>query len=138
MKTAEGAPGDCAGRLNLPRAGVGQAVHRARPQSGDVAFVAAKLVGPDGEVVAIDRTEGVLARARARAEERGIRNVRFVQGDEASVASIAAGQLFDAVVGRLVLVHQRDAAGSSRSMRSIRTPEAGASRGFRCSSRRSR
>jgi len=40
-------------------------------------LVAARMVGPDGEVVGIDMTPAMLARARAAAAESGIRNVEF-------------------------------------------------------------
>jgi len=39
---------------------------------GDVAFVAADLVGPDGYVVGVDRSAEALARARIRAGQRGL------------------------------------------------------------------
>ena len=48
--------------------------------SGVDAFLAASLVGPDGRVVGIDMTPEMLARARATAEGRSIRNVDFREG----------------------------------------------------------
>ena len=41
------------------------------------ALVAARMVGPDGEVVGVDMTPAMLARARAAAAESGIDNVEF-------------------------------------------------------------
>jgi SAM-dependent methyltransferase len=49
--------------------------------AGDGAFVAAGLVGPDGFVVGVDRSAEALARARLRAGQRGLAQVRFVEGD---------------------------------------------------------
>ena len=75
--------------------------------AGDVAFVAADLVGPDGHVVGVDRSPEALARARRRAEQRGLAQVRFVEGD---IHDPAPGGPFDAVVGRLVLMYVPDPA----------------------------
>jgi SAM-dependent methyltransferase len=68
--------------------------------AGDVAFAAAGLVGPGGSVVGVDRSADALARARLRAEQRGLAQVRFVEGD---IHDPAPGGPFDAIVGRLVL-----------------------------------
>ena len=68
--------------------------------AGDVTFVAADLVGPDGFVVGVDRSPDTLARARLRAEQRGLTQVQFVEGD---INDPAPGGLFDAMVERLVL-----------------------------------
>src|SRR5262245_2676904 len=51
--------------------------------AGDVAFLAADLVGETGEVVGADRSAAALETARRRAEGRGLRNVSFVAGDPA-------------------------------------------------------
>src|SRR6186997_1951169 len=69
---------------------------------GDVAFIAADLVGPFGEVVGIDMNPAVLDVARSRAQAEGRTNVRFVEGD------CRAAHLpndFDAAIGRLVLMY---------------------------------
>ena len=63
-------------------------------------FVAADLVGPDGFVVGVDRSQDALARARLRAGQRGLAQVRFVEGD---LNDPAPGGPFDAIVERLVL-----------------------------------
>ena len=68
---------------------------------GDVAFVVADQVGPDGFVVGVDRSPQMVARARLRAEQRGLARVEFVEGD---VHDPAPGGPFDAIVGRLVLM----------------------------------
>jgi SAM-dependent methyltransferase len=68
--------------------------------AGDVTFVAADLVGPDGSVVGVDRSPEALARARVRAGQRGLSQVRFVEGD---IDDPAPGGPFDAIVERLVL-----------------------------------
>jgi SAM-dependent methyltransferase len=72
---------------------------------GDVTFLAADLVGPDGYVVGVDRWPAAVARARLRAEQAGLAHVRFVEGD---IHDPAPGGPFDAIVGRLVLMHVPD------------------------------
>jgi len=76
---------------------------------GDVAMLAAEMVGPSGAVVGIDRSEKALATARARAT--ALSHVKFV---EASAESYAAPEPFDLAVGRLVLIHQADPAAMIR------------------------
>src|SRR6266567_4828172 len=66
--------------------------------SGDVALLAADLVGLSGEVVGADRERAAVEWANALAHSRGMRNVKFVEGDP---AEIEFGQHFDAIVGRL-------------------------------------
>jgi SAM-dependent methyltransferase len=72
---------------------------------GDVAFVAAELVGPEGHVVGIDRWPEAIARARMRAAQAGLVQVQFVEGD---IHDPAPGGPFDAIVGRLILMHLPD------------------------------
>lgn len=73
--------------------------------AGDVAFEVARLVGPDGSVVGIDRSTDALAWAARRVEDRGIRNVAFVHDD---LHTVRITDRFDAVVGRLVLLYTPD------------------------------
>jgi len=81
--------------------------------AGDVALLAAEMVGPEGAVVGIDVNPAVLATARARVEAAGRSNVTFVDGD---VGLAAPEGPFDAVVGRLVLMYLRAAAATLRSL----------------------
>ncbi len=46
---------------------------------GDTGFMAAELISPGGSVITSDGAEGMLAVARERAEELGVRNVEFKQ-----------------------------------------------------------
>jgi SAM-dependent methyltransferase len=75
--------------------------------AGDVALLAAELVGPTGSVVGVDQDPGVLDTARARAEASGLTNVSFHAGD---LREGITGDDFDAVVGRLVLLYVPDPA----------------------------
>jgi ubiquinone/menaquinone biosynthesis C-methylase UbiE len=67
---------------------------------GDVAMIAARLIGPFGRVVAIDRNDMVLAHASHRAEAAGFENIVFLHSD---VADLPPSGPFDAAVGRLIL-----------------------------------
>ena len=58
--------------------------------AGDVAFVAADLVGPEGCVVGVDRSADALARARRRAAQRGLTQVRFVEAVFAAYMLLSA------------------------------------------------
>lgn len=80
---------------------------------GDVSFLAAKLVGPTGEVVGIDREARVLSWAQHRAETQGLSHVRFQQS---SLEFLPVGAPFDAVVCRLVLMYQPDPVSFVRRM----------------------
>jgi SAM-dependent methyltransferase len=73
--------------------------------AGDVAFLAAELVGEAGEVVSMDRSPTAAAVAQARAKERSLSNVSFRQGDPSVLAFERA---FDAIVGRYVLMFSPD------------------------------
>ena len=69
--------------------------------------MAAELVGASGEVIGADRSAAAVewAGAVARAQEQGISNVKFLEGDP---AVLEFEQQFDAVVGRLVLMYYPD------------------------------
>ena len=96
-------------RRLLVDAGVGQGMRVLDVGSGagDVALLAAELVGPTGAVVGIDTDAAILEVARRRAEAVGWGNVTFVAGDVRDAALLGA---FDAVVGRFVLFWVRDPA----------------------------
>ena len=72
---------------------------------GDVSFLAASLVGPEGLVVGVDRDPLAIGRARERALAMNLENVSFVEGD---VRELSFDQPFDAVVGRWVLQYLAD------------------------------
>jgi SAM-dependent methyltransferase len=81
--------------------------------AGDVAFIAADLVGETGEVIGVDRVALAIATARARASARTTSNVSFLIGDP---GEIPPEQSFDAIVGRYVLQFQADPAGMLRKL----------------------
>jgi SAM-dependent methyltransferase len=84
--------------------------------AGDVAFVAAGLAGPAGEVVGIDQSPDAVAQATARAGQRGLSNVRFVAGD---IHDRAPDGPFDAIIGRLVLMYVPDPAAVLRTQAGV-------------------
>lgn len=71
---------------------------------GDVALIAARLVGRFGSVVGIDRDAAQIEHARRRASEQGLGNVEFEVADLHALS--ARNQAFDAAVGRFVLMRQ--------------------------------
>lgn len=81
--------------------------------AGDVAFLAAELVGETGEVFGTDRSSAALATARQRARARSLANVDFLDGDP---AGMTFDRPFDAVVGRYVLLFQPDPAAMVRRL----------------------
>ena len=81
--------------------------------AGDVAFLAAELVGETGEVGGTDRSSAALATARQRAHARSLGNVDFLDGDP---AGMTFDRPFDAVVGRYVLLFQPDPAAMVRRL----------------------
>jgi SAM-dependent methyltransferase len=80
--------------------------------AGDVAMLAARLVGPEGEVIGVERDPEAVASATARVMQAGLTNVRFIQGDAQKLDGVAGG--FDAAVGRLVLMYFSDPADTLR------------------------
>ena len=73
--------------------------------AGDVAMLAAELVGPSGRVVGIDRNSQILWLAAERADRAGLRHLSFRQ---AAAETFVDNAGFDLVVGRYVLIHQAD------------------------------
>ena len=81
--------------------------------AGDVALIAAELVGRSGSVMGVERNPGTLAVAERRALEAGLANVSFLERD---LGSPALGEGFDAVVGRFVLQHHPEPASALRAL----------------------
>jgi 2-polyprenyl-3-methyl-5-hydroxy-6-metoxy-1,4-benzoquinol methylase len=82
--------------------------------AGDVAFIAARLVGPSGSVLGIDRSADAVRRAAARAAEQGLGQCCFGVAD---VNAYDTERRFDAIVGRLVLMHLPDPVRTLRALR---------------------
>jgi hypothetical protein len=82
-------------------------------------MLVARLVGPSGEVVAIERDPKSIAKARARVTEAGFDNVRF---NESDVGEIPDGKPFDAAVGRFILMYLPDPVAALRSISQLVRP----------------
>jgi SAM-dependent methyltransferase len=78
---------------------------------GHVSLLLADLVGPTGEVVAIDRDARMLEHAEGRRAAAGVTNIRYLEGD---ARTFRDPEPFDAVAERLVLFHLADAVGVVR------------------------
>jgi len=99
--------------------GPGQRVLDLGSGVGDVALIAARIVGPTGEVVGAERDPRAIARAAARMNELGLRHVRFTQTD---VSALRIEQPFDAVVGRYILAFVRDPVAVLRDVSKVVRP----------------
>jgi 2-polyprenyl-3-methyl-5-hydroxy-6-metoxy-1,4-benzoquinol methylase len=99
--------------------GAGQRILDLGSGVGDVAMLAARLVGSSGEVVGIERDGRSIARAQARVAEAGLHNVRFLHSH---VDRIASDKPFDAAVGRFILMYVPDPAAVLRSVSQVVRP----------------
>lgn len=99
--------------------GPGQRVLDLGSGVGDVAMLVGRLVGPSGEVVAIERDRNSIARARARVTEAGFHNVMF---KESNVNEILDEKPFDAAVGRFILMYLPDAIATLRLISQVVRP----------------
>ena len=81
--------------------------------AGDVAFLAAELVGASGEIVGVDMAPAAIGVARSRAAALSLENVAFLEGNP---AAMSFDRPFDAVIGRYVLQFQKDPAAMLRKI----------------------
>jgi 2-polyprenyl-3-methyl-5-hydroxy-6-metoxy-1,4-benzoquinol methylase len=99
--------------------GPGQRVLDLGSGVGDVAMLAARIVGPSGEVVGIECDARSIARARSRVAEAGLRHVTF---EQSNVDQIAGIKPFDAAVGRFILEFLPDPVAVLRSISDLVRP----------------
>ncbi len=94
-------------RQFLEQAGLcaGMKVLEVGSGAGDVALLAAELVGPSGTVIGVDNNPAILETARARTQAARLTQVSFVESD---LTDLVLDDTFDAVVGRYILQHLRD------------------------------
>jgi ubiquinone/menaquinone biosynthesis C-methylase UbiE len=86
--------------------------------AGDVSFLAARLVGPQGTVIGVDKAAEAIDLARERARLAGLTNMEFVVMD---AADVSLDQPVDALIGRLVLMYFTEpAAVLRRLLRNLR------------------
>jgi len=99
--------------------GTGQRVLDLGSGMGDVTMLLARLVGPSGKIVGVERDANSIARAKARVRAAGLRNVNFLNTD---VNNIVAKEPFDAVVGRFILMFLPDPVSVLRSVARLVRP----------------
>ena len=90
--------------------------------TGEPAITAARAVGPNGRVVGVDHSAGMLDVARRRAASLGLTNVEYREGDAASLHEPPAS--FDAVVCRWGLMFVPDLVAAARGIREALKPGA--------------
>jgi ubiquinone/menaquinone biosynthesis C-methylase UbiE len=86
---------------------------------GDVSLLAAQMVGTAGSVTGIDRGGGSIDIARRRIARLQIPNISFVVTE---LDEFDPKELFDAVIGRLVLLYQPDPAATLRRLTRLLKP----------------
>jgi 2-polyprenyl-3-methyl-5-hydroxy-6-metoxy-1,4-benzoquinol methylase len=99
--------------------GPGQRVLDLGSGLGDVSMAVAKLVGPSGEVVGIERDNRSVTLAETRIKAAGFHNVKFLQAD---LHDIPADKPFDAAVGRFILMFLPDPSSVLRSVSRLVSP----------------
>jgi hypothetical protein len=87
--------------------------------AGDVSFLVAELVGPDGSVIGVEQSADAIAVAEFRAKQLEIGNVQFVCGD---MHEPVPGGPFDAIVGRAILMYAPDPAAVLRTQAELLRP----------------
>lgn len=75
--------------------------------TGDVSFLAARLVGPQGTIIGVDKSSEAISVASQRSEAAGLTNVQFLTQD---LSELALDDPIDALIGRLVLMYFGDPA----------------------------
>ncbi|RFC63416.1 class I SAM-dependent methyltransferase [Fulvimarina endophytica] len=88
--------------------------------NGDLSRFVAGLAGPGGEVVALDRSDDVLASARAAKADPRAAPIRYRTADLAGVLPDLGR--FDAIVGRRVLMYLPDAAATIARLSDLARP----------------
>jgi ubiquinone/menaquinone biosynthesis C-methylase UbiE len=86
--------------------GPGMRVLEVGSGMGDVTMLAAKIVGPGGHVLGVDRDAATLENARERARHHGCSS--WVSFHPSALDEFNTADQFDAIVGRYVLLYQHD------------------------------
>lgn len=73
---------------------------------GEVSLIAARLIGPHGKLHGIDLDPSALEIARQRIRSAGHDHVTF---EQANVSEHVPAEQYDAVIGRHILIHTKDA-----------------------------
>lgn len=89
--------------------------------TGDVSMMVAELIGNSGEIIGFDISETSLAAARDGAKQNQLANIRFIHADMACLPYDLGN--FDAIVGRRVLMYQKDAVNSIKNLLPFLKPD---------------
>jgi SAM-dependent methyltransferase len=108
--------------MAMARVEPGQRVLDVAAGYGEPSLTAAKIVGPDGEVVATDISAGMLAYGRERAAVAGLQNVEFIESDAVSL-DFPPGS-FDAALSRWGIIFEPDGEGAAGRVRGFLKPGA--------------
>jgi len=87
---------------------------------GEPSLTAARVVGPEGSVVASDISSGMLEFGRERATAAGIENIEFLESDAASLDFPA--ESFDAALSRWGIIFEPDGEGAAARVRGFLKP----------------
>src|SRR5207247_3753614 len=95
--------------FTLGRLAAGERVLDLGSGAGTDSLVAAQMVGEQGHVTGIDMTSAMLAKARAAADEMGVTNVEFVEGEAEQLPF--PDESFDVIIsnGVIDLIPDKDA-----------------------------
>jgi ubiquinone/menaquinone biosynthesis C-methylase UbiE len=91
----------------------GQSVLDVGSGAGDVAMMAAAMVGSTGSVIGIERDPGQAIFASDRLKSTGFANAHVVHGD---LNVFVSGDPVDAVVGRFVLIYMADVVSTLKAL----------------------
>jgi ubiquinone/menaquinone biosynthesis C-methylase UbiE len=81
---------------------------------GDVALLAAEMVGPGGRVLGVDRDVRGLENARERTRQQGCSS--WVSFQASNLQEFNTADRFDAIVGRYILLYQQDPGATIRHL----------------------
>lgn len=105
--------------LQLAGLGEGMRVLDVGCGAGDVSFLAANLVGPEGMVIGVDKSHEAISLASQRAAAAGLTNVQFLTQD---LSDLVLAEPVDALIGRLVLMYFADPAVTLRRLAGFLKP----------------
>jgi SAM-dependent methyltransferase len=108
--------------MAMARVEPGQRVLDVAAGYGEPSLAAAKIVGPEGEVVATDISAGMLAYGRERAAAAGLQNMEFIESDAVSL-DFPPGS-FDAALSRWGIIFEPDGEGAAGRVRGFLKPGA--------------
>jgi enediyne biosynthesis protein CalE5 len=108
--------------MAMARVEPGQRVLDVAAGYGEPSLTAAKIVGPEGEVVATDISAGMLAYGRERAAAAGLQNLEFIESDAVSL-DFPPGS-FDAALSRWGIIFEPDGEGAADRVRGFLKPGA--------------